>query len=250
MHFLYQYVYEYPLIAVVQAIFTLWMLVDAVRRGGEQKWLWIILFLPVLGAVAYFIMEMMPRLRGHDVAAWFQRPASLEELRYRTEQSPTLANHLAFAQRLIDHQAYADALPQLEAAGQREPDHGQVLYSLALCRVRLGQPDDALPLLARLIQRDPRWSDFSAWRLLRETHVDRNDAEQALTTCRELVKLSPSLQNQCTLAEQLLDMGQAAEARPILEKVITDHAYQPAPIRRRNRKWAKEAKRMLRRTAG
>src|SRR6266446_3391491 len=158
MHLLYQFIYDYPALAVIQALFTLWMLVDLFRTGGDQKWYWIILIVPMLAPVAYFIIELLPRWRGSgmDIGSWFHRPAALEELRFRAEQSPTLATHLALAQRLIQLEAFADAVPHLEAAAKREPDHGQVLYSMALCRLRLGQPDDAYPLLSRLIQRDPR----------------------------------------------------------------------------------------------
>jgi hypothetical protein len=78
-------------------------------------------------------------------------------------------------------------------------------------------------------------------------HTQRQDHAAALTTCRELVKLSPTLENKCHLAELLLDNGQAQEARPLLERALADHEFTPGPIRRRNRRWAKEAHRLLKR---
>src|SRR5262249_35713942 len=65
---------------------------------------------------------------------------------------------------------------------------GQVLYSLAWCHAHLGRPEEALPLLDQLIKRDPRWSNYAAWRLLIETRTQAKDRPGALEACRELVR--------------------------------------------------------------
>jgi hypothetical protein len=207
----------------------------------------VILIVPGLGAWAYFFAVKMADFRGANLS-FLQRRASLHELRYRAEQVPTLANHLALAERLIELKDYAGALPQLEAAQKREAEHGQVLYLLALCHTREGRPEQALPFLNNLIRRDPRWSSYTAWVLLVETHTLCRNNEASLSSCRELVKLSPSLQHKCLLAEHLLRDGGAAEARQLLEGALQDHSFAPGPIRRRNRRWASEARQLLKRT--
>ena len=180
--------------------------------------------------------------------SFLQRRASLNELRYRAEQVPTLANHLALAERLIELKDYAGALPQLEAAQKREAEHGQVLYLLALCHAHDGRPEQALPYLENLIRRDPRWSSYRAWVLLVEAHTLCQNKDAALCSCRELVKLSPSLQHKCLLAEHLLRDGGAAEARQLLQGALQDHSFAAGSIRRRNRRWASEARQLLKRT--
>src|SRR5262249_26459242 len=159
---------------------------------------------------------------------------SLDELRYRAEQVPTLANHLALAERLVEQGEYAAALPHLEAAAKREPEHAQVLYLLALCHARQDRPEQALPLLEGLLQRDPRWSHYTGGHLVIETRARAGDRRGALEGCRELVRLSPTLQHRCLLAEHLLDEGLTEEARSLLERSLQDHYYAPGPIRRRN----------------
>jgi hypothetical protein len=247
MHVLYELLYAHPLLAVAQGAFTIWMLVDVYRRQAETFWFWVILFLPGFGPWVYFFVVKIADFRGMNVS-FLQRRASLDELYYRAEQVPTLANHLALAERLIEVKDYAGALPHLEAAQKREAEHGQVLYLLALCHARAGRPQQALPVLEKLIRRDPRWSSYSAWVLLVETHTLNQNKEAALNSCRELVKLSPSLQHKCLLAEHLLSDGGAAEARQLLEGALQDHNFAPGPIRRRNRRWASEARQLLKRT--
>lgn len=108
-------------------------------------------------------------------------------------------------------------------------------------------PEKALPLLDTIVQRDRCWSDYAAWRLLARARALLNDPAGALTACRELVRLSPTLQHRCLLAENLVDMGLDQEARALLEQALEDYRYAASPIRRRNRPWAKQAKGILKR---
>jgi hypothetical protein len=241
----------YPYAMLAQAALTVWLLVDNNRRGGDTFWFWVILLFQPLGAWAYFFAVKLPTLQGAPgfqangrLAALFQRRASLDELRYRAEHIPTLTNRLALAQRLIEKRLYGEAVPHLEAALKTEPDHGQVLYSLALCHARTGRPDQALPLLDRLLARDPRWSNYIGWHLLVEARDEKGDGAGALEACRELVRFAPTLQHHCLLAEHLLNQGRTDEARAVLERSLRDHAFAPGPIRRRNRRWASAARRL------
>jgi hypothetical protein len=254
MHVLYELFGPYSQYAVIaQAALTIWLLIDHSRRGGDTFWFWIILVFQPLGAWAYFFAVKLPAMRagsgfqsgGGRLAALFQPRASLDELRYKAEHIPTLANRLALAQRLIEKKTYDEAVPQLESALKTEPDHGQILYSLALCHARLNRPDKALPLLEKLLAREPRWSNYIGWHLLIETHAAKGNTAGALEACRELVRLAPILQHQCLLADYLLHEGQSEEARNLLERSLRDHNFAPGPIRRRNRRWAGEARRLL-----
>src|SRR5690348_17159732 len=102
MHIIYDFFWEYPYLWVPQTILTLWLLVDAYRRGAEGFWLWVILLFQPLGAWVYFFAVKLGDFRGLPRGPLFRGGPSLAELRYRAEHIPTLANHLALAQRLIE----------------------------------------------------------------------------------------------------------------------------------------------------
>jgi len=78
-----------------------------------------------------------------------------------------------------------------------------------------------------------------------ETKEKNGDKGDALATCQDLVKLAPSLRHRCMLAEYLLESGQPGQARELLDQALQDHYYAPGPLRRRNRRWAGEARRLL-----
>jgi hypothetical protein len=238
---------EHELLYVLQLGFMLWMLIDAYRRQAEIFWYWIILFLPFLGAAAYFVLVLLPNARvarNVNIASLFQRRASLDELTYRAEQTPTLTNHLQLAQRLLELKRPADAVPHLQAALKKEPEHASCLFALAQCRHALGEHQAAAELLEKLLARDPRWSNYTAWRLLIAVKMEAGDAAGSLAACRELVRLSPTLENQCALAEHLISLEQTDEARALLDRALREHDFAPSAIRSRNRKWARQARKL------
>lgn len=229
---------------LAQAVFTVWMLLDVYRRQEDAAWFWIILLVPVVGAWAYFFLVKAGDYVGLPSWLFDPRQPTLEELRYEAERAPTLARDLALAEALIEKAQHSEAIPYLEAALKREPDHAQVLYYLALCRTEQGHPEEALPLLERILARDPRWADYAAWRLQIAARAQNGDSQGALESSRELVRRAPTLQFQCLLAERLLVEGLAEEAQKVLEEALEAYRFAPSPFRRRNRRWAREAQRL------
>jgi hypothetical protein len=244
-------IYEYPYLLLAQTAFTFWMLLDVYRRPADSFWFYVILFLQPFGAWVYFLLVKVKDFHQLNLHGWpaFQSRPSLAELRYKAEHLPSLASHLALGERLIERGEHAQAVPHLEAALKPEPEHCQILYNLAVCHTHLGHPELAVPLLQKLIRRDHRWSNYTAWHLLVEAKAKCGDQQGALETCRELVRVSPTLQHQCLLAEHLVAVGQPEEARRLLEDSLQAHHFHPAPIRRRNRRWASEARRLQKRIA-
>ncbi len=249
MEYFFNFLEFSPILTALQTAFMIWMLVDVYRRGAEVYWYFIILFLPVVGAWVYFFAVKLPSgdFRNLNVGGLVRRGPPLEHLRYLADQTPTLMNHLNLAQRLIEIGQHAEAVPHLEAVLKTEPDHGMALYSLATCLRELGRPAEAVPVLQKLLKRDNRWGNYAGWRLLVAAQDDLGDRAGALESCRELTRLAPTLQNQCLFAEHLLDDGQIIEARMLLEQSLREHDYAPGHVRRRNGRWAAEARRLIKR---
>jgi hypothetical protein len=250
---MWELLYFNPWLTLVQAALTVWMMIDAYRRGAEQFWFFIILFFQPLGAWAYFFAVKMGDFTGggrgwsNSGGGWslFNRRPSLDELRYQAEHVPTLSNHLALAERLVERNEHEAAIPHLEAALAKEPDHCQVLFLFAVCHAELNHPEKAIPELEKVIARDRGWSDYSAWRLLVRVRSATNDAAGALATCRDLTRIAPTLRHRCLLAEYLIADNQSAEARDLLQRALEDYRFAPSGVRRLNRQWASQAKKLL-----
>jgi hypothetical protein len=233
---------------LLQLAFTIWMMVDAYRHGVEQFWYWIILFFQPIGAWVYFFAVKLrtirlPGLRSAGVSA--ERKLSLEELRYRVDRAPTVANRLALAQRMMDRDMHEEAITHIEAVLQVEPGYCQALHALAECRLATGEPTHAVHALEKLLQRDRRWSHYRAWRTLIDAHLARREPGDALHACRELEKQLPTLENKCLLAEHLIDNGLKTEAIDLLDQALEDYHYAPWGERFRNWRCARKARTLL-----
>jgi hypothetical protein len=251
MESLFEIFHYHPIITLLQTAFMVWMLVDAYRRGAEYYWFWVILFLPGIGSWVYFFVVKVQSgdFANLSLGGWFHRGPSLDQLRYQADQTPTMANHLALGERLVELGRHDEAVPNLEAALKTEPDHGMALFCLATCYKALGRPTEAVSLLERLHKRDPRWGDYAALRLLIEVRDEIADHAGTLENCRELVRRAPTLQHRCLLAERLLEEGQTKEARILLDQALRDHDYAPGHVRRRNGRWIGQARRLAREAA-
>lgn len=71
---LFSVLWAYPAISLLLMVVNLYFIVHAVKTGRPYYWIWIIFAMPVLGAAAYFIVEMRPTLRRVD---WQSRPTIL-----------------------------------------------------------------------------------------------------------------------------------------------------------------------------
>lgn len=247
---IFEFIFYHPYFSLVQTAFMIWMLVDAYRRGVEYYWYFIIFFFPAVGPLVYFFTIKIGDFRGSKLGGWFHRPVPLQELRYRVETAPTLTNQLALAERLIERREFAEAVPLLQDVLKREPDHATALYSMALCRKEQGTPDEALALLDKLVAKDARWSNYKGWQLLIECRTLVGDRPAALASCRELVRLAPFLPNQCLLAEHLVAAGQTDEARTLLDRALQDYSFAPGYVRRRDRRWASQARSLQKQVNG
>ena len=58
--------WAYPFLSFVLMGVNLFFIVHAIKTGRPYYWVWIIFVMPVVGALAYFIIEMRPNLRCID----------------------------------------------------------------------------------------------------------------------------------------------------------------------------------------
>ena len=189
MGYLYYFAESYPILSAFQMLFTIGMMVDAYRRGVEQYWYYFIPFVPFIGAWTYFFAIFLPHFTL--TSPFWERKTPVEELRFRAKSTPTFANDFALGHRLTEMGRFEEAIEPLQNARKREPDHAPACFHLARCLYEIGQPAEALPFVQRILDKEPRFEDYAAWRLLMQIQTEMDLDEAALDTARQLVKQSP-----------------------------------------------------------
>lgn len=236
------------LLALLWMAFKAWMFVDAVRRRANQRWYWIILLLP--GGAFYYAYAVKLQDPGMVIAkqrllTHLRRPPTVDELQRRYEETPSLENRVRLAQGLYDAERYAEAQAHFEAVLDARVDDKDALFGFGLCCLELGEPHHAVTALERLVERQPSYREFAAYRELAGALWDAGEDEACLQALATLERLAPRLPHHVLHAHYLRRAGHAVEARDLLRRAIAEEKTQPRHLRRGHRTWMRRAKRML-----
>src|SRR5687768_10950651 len=134
--------------------FTLWMAVEAVRRGDASRWLWIILLFGPLGAAVYFFSEYLGSgalgritFRPRQVTAADVRRAEVE-----VKRLDNAAAWCEYASLLRARKEYAKAAEAAQRAVERNAKDLDARYELGLALLAAGRPADAVSPLQSVVE--------------------------------------------------------------------------------------------------
>lgn len=225
--------------------FHVWMIVDAVRRRAEFYWFLIILFVP-LGSLVYFFVVKLRDNPGTRPSLPNSRPPALGELRYRAEQTPSFYNKLALADGLEAHEQYAEGIILYREILRQDADNKQALHGLARCLLGSGQPRQATEELAKLMEIDSGFRDYTAALDYAEALWQSGDREDAVGLLRGLVGVAPRINHRVALAHYLSQLEGPTPAREQLDQALSEYDHSPDFVKRRDKKWATRAHKLRR----
>ena len=155
-------------VALVILLLDITLIYHASRTGRLQPWAFIILMVPLIGAIAYIVVELIPEWWGGPGAAQARKRVAnrldpekrYRELSDRLATSDTIANRAALA-------AECQAIGRFEEAESHYdhvlglPQGDDPAYALAKAQAQFGrkQPAEALATLDALRE---RWPDFES----------------------------------------------------------------------------------------
>jgi hypothetical protein len=234
-----------PILIALQTIFSILMLIHCIRTGREIYW-WVIVMLP-FGELVYFFAVFIdtPEFRNFKKRT-FSRPPDLKQLEYAARTSPSVHNQMQLARAMCARGQHDEATAIFSEVLEHDEDNKEALYGLARCEIERGRNEQALPILEKLVTVDMAHSDYSACEDLAATQWACDQPEAAIQTLRELARKSQRFTHKTTLAQYLSLTDQGAEAREVLTAALEDHANSPAYLKRTERRWAKQARALLR----
>jgi hypothetical protein len=232
----------------LQQIFTLWMLVDAVRR--RSRFYWYLIILMPFGEWAYFLVVKIHDPMFDGIRAtferWTTRRVPIQSLRERLERAPTCDGHLAVGHALYDEQHYLDALEHFIQARRLDDGEPDAVCGIARCRIALEEFETAIALLERLIETDSSFRDYLAWKELAYALVKTDQRDAAIDRLEQLVETSPRLEHRILLANYLLHAERHPRALEEVELGLQEFERAPGFLKRRDRAWARAARKLKR----
>jgi hypothetical protein len=229
--------------------FSVWMLVDAIRRRADFFWLPIILLFQPIGPLAYFFVVKIHDFDlgalGRALGAGPRRP-DVRELRQRVEETPSVANRLALGEALEESEDHAAAADLFRAVLFNDPNNKQALHGLGRSLRGLDRPGEAVEHYAKLAELDAAYRDHSAALEYAEALWESGQNRDAIEVLEAMAASSTRLNHRVALGHYLSRSGETARAREVLESGLRHYETSPAFVRRRDRRWASEAEKLLR----
>ena len=138
---------------VVLWLLQLCLIVHVLRTGRPYWWIWILFAAPLIGGLAYILVELSPDLRGARGLLAGLKPGKwrIAECRRRLEEADTVKNRLALAGELADAgmaaEAHEAAVGCLQGVFR---DDARTLVAVARFKVGIAAYGEGLALLGRV----------------------------------------------------------------------------------------------------
>lgn len=203
-------------------------IVHVFRTGRNTAWIMAIAFLPMVGILAYFIVEILPGLPRDrrvreartKIADKMDPERRVREAREAAEFSDTAGHRLELGDALMARERYAEALDQYRAAERLSPHVDRAIgMRIAESAYEAGRLTEALAAIEALPETISQ-TDLDRRALLRAKIAEAdNRSRDALAIYRDIVGRVPGDEVRCRMAALLIAEDDRRGARTLLQEV-------------------------------
>lgn len=241
-------------IAFVSLAIQVLAIVHVLRTGRDMRWILLLVFLPGIGALIYFFVEVLPELRGSPSARSTARTVGrmidpkrelrTAELEY--ERNPTVGTATRLGEALTASGRPDEAIAICERArsGVFEDDP-TILSTLASAHFAKKEYAATIAALDRLRATSPNFHSPDGHLLYARALEASGQDERALAEYEALDRYYPGVE--ARLRHALLEkrLGHTDVARAMLTRILNDARLAPRHFRKAQREWIELAKREL-----
>jgi hypothetical protein len=223
-------------------------IVHFIRRRPETYWFYVILFLGPPGALIYLLVEAVPDagLVGQSFKA-FPRRKRIGQLEAAVRDNPSAGNYEELGDLYMDDGKLQLARAAFDKAIAARASDTDPFYRRGVCALQLSDPIAAIPDLERVVAEAPDYDFNRAAGLLAHAYALTGESKKSETLFRQVTDRSTSSETYLNFAELLESQGRNGEAREWAQKVLSKQPALPSFQRRRERPWARRAKKILKR---
>lgn len=202
--------------------------IHVIRNGRNGLWIMVIMFFSLLGCAAYFVMEILPGLRGNRHVRTASAKAmtridperDLRAARDRLALADTAANRIAVADALTGIGRHAEALLYYREGLARSPGADPVTEAkLATSLLETGQIAEAATVLDGIPEPQGIGARDRLSLLCARIREQQGRVDDAIAIYEEIVTRYPGEEARCRYAALLIETGRLDRARLVLEEV-------------------------------
>lgn len=243
-----------PILAIAGYAAQLLCIVHVVRTGRPQYWIYILLFAPGLGGLAYVVAEVLPELLGTREARQAvarARRAIDPEREYRAladqlDTADTAENRKALAEESLRLGRFEEAIALYRSAlAGVHKDDPNIMHGLARAYFAAGDFADCNRTLDELRAANPAFQSAEAHLLYARSLEGAGRTEAALAEYDAVSAYFPGTEARCRYALLLRQAGRTPQARQLFAEVVRAVDKAGGPFKRAQREWYDIARRNL-----
>jgi len=232
-------------LAILGVAFQIWMLIDCIRERRDFWWFWIILAWGIGPAIYFLYFRPIPAALGDQFIKRQNLKKRVRELESKIHNIDNAYHRTELGNVYLGLEKWDLAQKEFEAALERDPRSLEAKVHLGYALLALNKPAEAWPLLETGLNEKPDVEYGELFWQSAKCQTALGNLEQARYLYERLFKKFGYAKAQFEYADILSRLGDPAESRKILEKIIADAPHAPSFQQRKERSVVRQARRAL-----
>lgn len=238
--------YYYYIVVILQVI----CVIHCIRRGRQNNWIWLLVFLPLVGCIIYIFTEMFTRRDIQNVQSGMTSilnpGSSVRKLEENLRFSDTFNNRIALADAYLATGNTDRAIELYESSLEGNfSENEYVLNQLVIAYYQKKRYADVIPI-AKRIYKSAQFPRSKAHILYAASLGYSGDLEQAEKEFKSLKARFANYEARYYYAMLLSATNRVGEAQQVFSEMLDEVPQLSSLERRYNRPWFRLAKEELR----
>ncbi|MGO9485158.1 MAG: tetratricopeptide repeat protein [Rhodomicrobium sp.] len=243
-----------PAIGGLHLLIAIGLAVHAMKTGRNTYWMYILVFVPVVGAIAYVMFELVPELAGTrrarevqaNIGTILDPDREWRERVHKAELVDSVDAKRALAEECMRKGRWDDAIALFQAAAQGIfADDPSILAGLAEAQLGAGNAAGALSTLDRLREAHPQAKNQEAHLLYALALEAAGRIGEALSEYEAVSRYFAGFEARVRWGLLLLKEGQPTRAMQLFNEVVRASKVRGILITPRDKPWIKVARSQL-----
>lgn len=230
------------------------LIVHCFRTGRNTIWIWVLIWLPLAGPIAYLVVEILPQLFGSRASKRAVRgmqraldpTQDLRRYELQMRQSGDVASRQRYADELLRHGRAAEAVDTYRQALSGLYEHDpNLMLGLARAQFEQGKAADARQTLDELIRLNPQFKSPDGHLLYARALEAEGQRDKALAEYKVLAGYYAGAEARLRYAQLLKAGGRNDEAKQVLRELLDHARAAPRHYRQQQQAWLGQAEKEL-----
>jgi len=230
------------------------LVIHVLKTGRDTKWIWVLMMLPGVGALAYVALELAPDVlatrQGQQASKRVRETLNpnkgINEASLEYERSATVANSTRLAEECMAKGRYTEASQLyrqcLTGMNEFDPD---ILFGLAQSEFKGGNFQEVKSVLDTLIEKNPDYKNQDAHLLFAMNLCELGDIEKAKEEYEVLVNYYTGPEPTYRYAMLLKDQGDQQKSQALLQSIMRNTELSPKHYKNMHKHWINLARKEI-----